>query len=672
MLPPTSQIYWGFPGYAIFWILFVIAFVLSARRLYVLLQLLHLGQEEHRLDNISDRIKSVLKEVALGRCSLRYATRQNLSGVGHAFMVWGFSLFIVGYVIFMGIGGGFGVSAVLPGSKLERAYFSVLDIVGLLVIIGIALAAIKRYLIRPSRLEESTKDSGALLPLLLTLMFTLIMFHYCIEGFGYAAYHVSGSWPPIGTAFARYVTGSGIPEGTLVKVYRIIWWLNYGLILVSIVHTFYTKHLHPLFAPANIFFKILKENTGILKPVRLEEGATFGASKIRDLTWKQLLDLYACTDCGRCQENCPAYLTGKPLSPWKVIKDLRNHLLSLPNKNGSEPAALVEEIIKSDEIWACTTCLGCQKICPVHIEHLHTIMELRRNQVLEQTRFPPEVRKVLRNLEIYGDPLGMGKARRLDWARELSGLLVEEGRSYEYLIFVGCGAAFFDRNQETVRILAKTLVDNGLSVGILGKEELCCGDPIRRIGNEFLFQQLALKNISLFRKYEFKKIITACPHCFNTLQFEYPDYGGDFEVIHHTQFLSRLLEEGKLTFANELKKRVVFHDPCYLGRYNSIYDPPRKVMDAIPGLVRVEMTRSREQTFCCGGGGGRFWMEERLGQNINQARLEQTLEERPEMIITACPFCASMFEDALSLKEGVPLQVLDIIQLVKEAGGLKP
>jgi len=670
MLSPVSETYWNIPGHVIFWVLFFIAFFLFARRVYLLFRLLRLGQRENRFDKIGHRIKLALFDVVLWWCSLKYIRRKEIDGIGHTFLLCGFGLFIIGYIIFIGLGDGFGLSRVLAGSKFEKAYFSILDIAGLLVIIALAWAVIKRYIVKPTRLEESTKEGGALLPLLFTLMFTLIVFHYCMEGFGYAAHKISGSWPPIGAAFAGFLTGTGVSEGTFAAVYKVIWWLNYAIILIFLVYAPYSKHLHPLFSPANIFFKSLDSNKGVLKPAKLEKAETFGASKIRDLTWKQLLELFACTDCGRCQENCPAYLTEKPLSPWKVNKDLRNHLLSLSGKNDPGTVELVEEIITSEEIWFCTTCLACQEICPVLNEHLHTIMELRRNQVLDHAQFPAELRKIFRNLEIYGDPLGMGKARRLDWARGLPDIQVEEGKSYDYLVFVGCGTAFFERNQETVRILIQILSDNGYSAGILGKEETCCGDLVRRMGNEFLFQQFALKNISLFSKYEFKNIITVCPHCFNTLKFEYPDFGGDFEVKHHTQLLSQLLEEGKLTFKNELGKKAVFHDPCYMGRYNSIYDPPRQVMDAVPGLNRVEMTRSRECSFCCGGGGGRFWMDERYGQNINQVRLEEALKEDPEMIITACPFCASMFEDALSLKEEkVPLQILDIIQLVKEAEG---
>jgi len=671
ILSPLNDTYWHIQGYYIFWMLFLVALIIFTNRMWILLNLIRQGKKEQRIDHITLRLKTVLVEVLLGWCNLKRIHQKKLSEIGHSFMVLGFGLFAVGYIIFIGFGAGFGLFTTPSGSLFEKICFTILDVAGILLLIEIIWAFIKRYILKPARLEESSKEGGGLLlPLVLGLMLSLIIFHYCIVGFGYSVNDISGSWPPIGASIAGFLHDSGLSKTMMVKVYNTIWWANYIVIISFILYAPYSKHLHPLFSPANIFFRSLNRNKGILRSAKLVESETFGAGTIKDLSWKQRLDLFACTDCGRCQEKCPAYLTGKPLSPWKVIKYLRINLLHQIKDKNSLNLELVENVVASEEAWACTSCLACQEICPVLNEHLHTIMELRRNQVLEHARFPTELRKIFRNTEIYGDPLGMGKARRLDWARGEADVRVKEGNSYDYLIFVGCGSAFFDRNQEPIKILIQLLQANGFSVGVLGKEELCCGDPIRRAGNEFLFQELVRKNISHFERFEFKNIVTACPHCYNTLKFEYPDFGGSFEVLHHTQLLHQLFEEGRLELKNKLNRKVVYHDPCYLGRYNGIYDSPRQLIDSIDGVERIEMKRSRENSFCCGGGGGRFWMEEKIGQNINQVRLEEVLEQSPEMIITACPFCASMFDDALSLKEEkLPIRVMDILQLIKEAGG---
>jgi Fe-S oxidoreductase len=556
------------------------------------------------------------------------------------------------------------------GSHFSGLVGHLVDFAGIFVMGSVFWAAGRRFIIRPSRIEPSMDAA-----LVLSWICLLMTVHFLQEGFEVILNQSHFGRPFVGSLIANVIGSAGIKESSQATAAHILFWLHIGLVLGFMNYIPYSKHLHLLASPFNVFFhshhstgKLTKIDFGVL-----EKKATLltGAGKVFDLTWKQLLDGYACTECGRCQENCPAHLTGKPLSPWKVIKDIRNHLLKLSGKNTPGDVELVENVIASDAIWSCTSCLACQEICPVLNEHFTTIMEMRRNQVLEHAQFPVELRKIFRNTEIYGDPLGMGKARRLDWARGLGDLQAEEGKSYDYLIFVGCGVAFFDRNQEAAKILYQLLTENGYSVGILGKEEICCGEPIRKAGNEFLFQKLVRKNIALFQKYTFKKIITVCPHCLNTLKFEYPDFEGKFEVLHHTQLLYTLLAEQKLSLKNQLDKKVVFHDPCYLGRYNSVYDAPRTVIDAIQGVNRVDSDRSKNRSFCCGGGGGRFWMEDRFGQNINKVRLEGLLEKGPEIIVTACPFCASMFEDALSLMEGVSVEVMDIMQLVKQAGGIQ-
>jgi Fe-S oxidoreductase/nitrate reductase gamma subunit len=628
------------------------------------------ARSENRFNSLWYRLKFTILRVLGQNCVLKDVTSQDRAGLNHFFLFWGFLVFSFSYIFLVGEGLSPNFTHNMLGSNVSRVVGYLVDAAGIIVLGSIIWAVRRRFIIKPDRIEPSLDAA-----LVLSWVFLLMVVFFLQEGFEVSLNQSPFGRPLGGFLVAQAITIAGIQESSQVTAAHVLFWLHIGLICSFLIYIPYSKHLHIFASPFNVFFHSLqprgKLTTIDFGALEKNEMLPTGAGKVSDLTWKQMLDLYACAECGRCQEMCPAYLTGKPLSPWKVIKDLRKHLLMLSHKEDPKTPELGRTLITSDELWACTTCYGCQGVCPVLNEHVSAITEIRRHQVLHNAQFPTELRKVFRNLEIYGDPLGMGKARRLDWARSLPDIVAEEGKRYDYLLFVGCTAAFIDHNQESVRILAQLLLNSGYSVGILGKEEICCGDPFRRLGNELAFQRIARKNISVFGKYSFENIITACPHCFNTLKYEYPDCGGVFEVVHHTELLARLLEEKKLTLENELTKRVVYHDPCYLGRYNSIYDAPRKTLDAIEGLQRLEMARSGEQSFCCGGGGGCYWMEERTGENINQVRLEEALNESPDMIVTACPFCASMFDDALSLQEEeMPVQHLDIIQLVKEAGGI--
>jgi len=656
--------------------LFLISVLVATGCAFLLSALRHLrrfawARSENRFDNLWYRLKFTAVR-GLGQvCVLKDVTFQDRAGINHFLLFWGFVTFSFSYIFLIGEGLSSGFAQDVLGTTSSSVLGHVVDTAGIIVLGAIIWAVARRFIAKPDRVEASLDAA-----LVLCWIFILMVAFFLQEGFEISLNQSPFGRPYAGALISGVINSAGISSSSQATAAQILFWLHIGLICSFLIYIPYSKHLHLFASPFNVFFHSHKPAGRLTKvdfgDLGKDEPRYMGAGKVTDLTWKQMLDLYACAECGRCQEMCPAYLTGKPLSPWKVIKDLRKHLLTLSQEKGREETSkLGKEIVTPDELWACTTCFGCQGICPVLNEHVSTIMEIRRYQVLHNAQFPNELRKVFRNLELYGDPLGMGKVRRLDWARSLPDIVAEEGRRYDYLLFVGCTNTFIDHNQESMRILAKMLLNTGYSVAILGKEEICCGDPLRRLGNEFAFQKIALKNIALLRKYKFDNIITSCPHCFNTLKYEYPDFGGEFKVLHHTEFLNQLFEEGKLTFTNELNKKVVFHDPCYLGRYNAIYDAPRHVIDAIPGLHRIEMTRSRDQTFCCGGGGGRFWMEERLGQNINQVRLEQALQEDSEVIVTACPFCASMFDDALSLHEEMTtVQHLDIVQLVKEAGGM--
>ena len=417
----------------------------------------------------------------------------------------------------------------------------------------------------------------------------------------------------------------------------------------------------------------------MLAPITdFETRETYGVANIPEFTWKQLLDLDACTRCGRCQDRCPAYLTEKPLTPKKLIQDLKNHLqkerpMLLGNGNGKEARALTPimgNAITDDELWSCTSCMSCMEQCPVFIEQVPKVVDLRRYLVMMESSFPPEVAGVFKNMEVNSNPWGIGLAKRGDWAKALGVKILSESedKDIDVLYYVGCSGSFDDRNKKVAASFVQILQAAGVRFGILGAEEKCCGDSARRMGNEYLFQQLAQENIAAMQQYGVKTVVTTCPHGYNIIKNEYPQLGGVFQVYHHTEFIARLVAEGRLKLTNTINQKLTFHDSCYLGRYNSIYDQPRKVMATIPGITLHEMDRNRERSFCCGAGGGRMWMEEHLGTRINHSRFEDAVKTKADMIGTACPFCLTMLEDATKDKEmEESIRVRDVAELVLES-----
>jgi Fe-S oxidoreductase len=481
-----------------------------------------------------------------------------------------------------------------------------------------------------------------------------------------------------------------LSESSLAVWYSFFWWVHTLIILGFLVYIPFSKHLHILSAIPNIFFRRFK-SIGELSKINLEDESveTYGVSKIEEFTWKQLLDLYACTECGRCSENCPAALTGKPLSPKEMIHNLKKHLLAkgkiltdtkvnparLADASGvaQEKCAAIElkkaligDICLTDEIWSCTTCGNCMEHCPVFIEHIPKLVDMRRHLVLMESNFSPEIQNVLRNWETNSNPWGLAFASRGDWIKELDVQTLAENPKVEYLFYVGCAGSFDARAKKVTTAIVKLLKQAGVSFSTLGAEEKCCGETTRRIGNEYLFQSMATELTEIINGYGVKKIITTCPHCYNCLKNEYPQFGGNWEVLHHSELLFQLLNEGKLKPRKRLDKRLTFHDSCYLGRYNNIYDEPRKILKLIPGLRLKEMERCRNKSFCCGAGGGRMWMEETLGhQKINEARADQALAQDPEIVGVCCPYCATMLEDGLKARSKEDaVKVLDIAELL--------
>jgi Fe-S oxidoreductase len=442
----------------------------------------------------------------------------------------------------------------------------------------------------------------------------------------------------------------------------------------------YSKHVHILTSVPNVFLSSLKPK-GALTPIDLEAAGVekFGASDVEDLTWKQLLDGFTCTECGRCSDACPANMTGKLLSPKKIMTDIRHRvaekgpLLLNGDKSDSVKAGelipldntLLHHYITSEELYACTTCMACMQECPVNNEHIPAIVELRRSLVLMVSDFPQEVQVVFKNLETNFSPWAFPASARADWAEGMNIPQMSQAQDAEILFWVGCAGAFDARYTKVTQAFATLMKKAGINFAILGTEEKCTGDSARRIGNEYLAQMLMKDNIATLNGYHVKKIVTTCPHCFNTLKNEYPQFGGNYEVVHHTEFLLHLIKEGKLKITKGEAAKLTFHDSCYLGRYNDIYDQPRKIFETIPDLQTAEMKRSKSKGFCCGAGGGRMWMEESADKRVNVKRTEEALALKPDIIGTACPFCMTMLEDGLKEKEATDVvKVRDLAEIV--------
>ena len=670
-MSPVSATYWGIPGTIIFWALFAIAFGVFLRRSYFLYRLLRLGKPERRSDRIGQRAIFMLSVVSSQWCALKTVGFTDLAGLGHALMFWGFGFFLIGYVIIFGVSGGLGLS--LPPA-FEALYRSILDIAALLVIAAVIVAVIKRYIVKPKRLEreESLKEK-MIMVLLFTAMIVLMALHYGAEGLKYSAYNISPA-PIIGGLLANSLTSAGKSPATLSATYTAFWWINYVMLLGALVYAPHSEHLHPLFSPANMFFRPLGP-IGALEPVSAEETENFGVSKLQDFTWKQLLDLYACTWCGRCHAACPAQLSGKSLSPREIILNLKEHLLEqgpgLLNGKAEPSSKLIGDVVTEDSLWACTTCGACVEACAVKVEHVRRIMDLRRNLVLTQNKMPETAQLMLRNMQSRGHPWAGIQSLRLrgDWTDGLDVKVLADGDTADTLFWVGCTGALVERNVKATISMTRVLKTAGVDFAVLGEAETCCGDPARRAGYEFQFQMMAEQNIENFKSHNIKEIVTSCPHCYNTLKNEYPQYGGDFKVVHYTQFIGKLIAQGKLKLANGLNSKITYHDPCYLGRYNGVYQEPRQILQSIPQTNLVEMARTRNKAFCCGGGGGHMWIEEQSGTTkINQMRLDDALKTGAEQVVTACPYCLQMFEEGIEHK-GIKgaLKVQDLVEIVEAA-----
>ncbi|HLH22612.1 MAG TPA: heterodisulfide reductase-related iron-sulfur binding cluster [Chloroflexota bacterium] len=657
---------------ALIWVLTlgaVALFAISARRL---VRLLAAGRPENRLDQPGQRLQTLLVDV-FGQ---RRLLERPYSGILHVLIFWGFVVTVLGSAehLLHGLIPGFLDWPVIGGWGVYR--FSQ-DLFSWLVLVGVVMAVYQRVVMRPPRLSLNL-DGMVILGLIALLMVSnLLIFGARII----LAPAAADAWMPASQLVARAMLG--LPAPAVEALYRVGWWVHVTVLLGFLVYLPQSKHLHIITAAPNSYLRSVKPK-GQLPTIdiekALENDEPVGVSKIEQFTWKDLLDTITCTECGRCQAECPASISGKELSPKYLVLNLKDHLLhdeadrllgKAPAANGATdhaPKEMVGDVIHDQVLWDCVTCRACMDACPVFIEHVPKIVDMRRHLVMEASRILPEWQKMLDNVEASGNPWRFPRAQRADWAKANGIPTLAERPDAEYLFWVGCAGSYDERNVKVSIALARLLERAGVAFAILGTEETCCGDPVRRVGNEYLFQLQAQQNVETLNGHQVRKIVTACPHCFNTVGTEYRAFGGDYEVVHHVQLLQQLVAEGRLKPEERLDASVAYHDPCYIGRYHDIYDQPREALKAIPGVELREMERHRERAMCCGAGGGHAFCEERTGRRINHIRLEQALDVQPERVATACPYCLMMFEDATRAKDVTEtLPVADVAEMLERS-----
>jgi Fe-S oxidoreductase len=715
-------------------LLTVITVAVAGRRVLWLVQLIRSGAAAPgRGTPAADRVANDAGEVLGQRRLLKWS----VPGLAHFFTFWGF------VILNLTILEAYGALLInrdfhIPLVGRWQVLGFVEDLMAIAVLVGLATFAVLRIRNAPERRKRDSRFYGShtgpawvILGMITLVIVTLLLLRGAQLNAGEFPYGRS-KW-----TFASYLVAKALGTGDYNRGLATFFLLaQLAVVLAFLIIVTYSKHLHIATAPINVYFKRLPKALGPLLPItdrdgktidfmdveNLSEDTVFGKGKIEDFTWKGYLDFATCTECGRCQSQCPAWNTGKPLSPKLVIMDLRDHLFAkapylLGGKSLAEDAqpaftdsehghhvpeagyprvqgTSVEQalrplvgdaasfgVIDPDVLWSCTTCGACVEQCPVDIEHIDHIVDMRRYQVLIESSFPSEAGSMLRNLENKGNPWGLPTKQREDWANEVSFEVrrVSPGEpmpsEVEYLFWVGCAGALEDRSKKVTKAFAELLNIAGVEFAILGANETCTGDSARRLGNEFVFQMLAAENVQTLNSIERThplKIVATCPHCFNTIANEYPQLGGHYEVVHHTQLLGKLVAEGRLTPVQPVDKNVTYHDPCYLGRHNKVYTPPREVLGAIPALKSQEMHRCKDRGFCCGAGGARFWMEEKIGKRINVERTEEALGLDPDLISTACPFCMVMLSDAVTAKKAdgtakEHVQVLDVAQILHQS-----
>jgi Fe-S oxidoreductase len=711
-----------------------IAFAIAGRRVLFLYRLARSGQPApERLavakKDVGEDVRDQVVEVLGQRRLLKWTG----PGLAHFFVMWAFFILLTVYIEAYGALL-FGLDFHIPVVGTWAVLGFLQDFIAVAALFGLIAFAIIRIKESPKRLDRASRFKGSHLGgawLILLMIFNVIWTMFLFRGAGAA----TGNLPYGDAAFASQAVGrllDGLGQGTNEGIESVGLLLHIGVMLAFLVIVLNSKHLHIFLAPVNVMFKRRPDGLGPAQPMMsngqvldFEEADpdedVFGRGKVEDFTWKGFLDFATCTECGRCQSQCPAWHTDKPLSPKLLITDLRDHALAkapyiLAGASGADgggggggasggggadgadggsgangaraklPADVLKEaerplvggpevdgVIHPDVLWSCTNCGACVEQCPVDIEHIDHILDMRRYQVMIESSFPSEAGVMLKNLENKGNPWGMSEMKRADWIGELDfEVPVVEDKlpeDVEYLFWVGCAGALEDRAKRTTKAIAELLHIAGVSFAVLGPMEACTGDPARRLGMEFVYQMLAQQNVETLNDAGVRKIVASCPHCFNTLSREYPQIGGHYEVVHHTQLLARLVDEGRLTPITPIEENITYHDPCFLGRHNKVYRQPRDIMAKVPGVTTQEMHRCKDRGFCCGAGGARMWMEERIGKRINTERVDEALQTDPDTVSTACPFCLVMLGDAINEKKNSgaakeSLEVVDVAQLL--------
>ncbi|MCS6936891.1 MAG: heterodisulfide reductase-related iron-sulfur binding cluster [Candidatus Bipolaricaulota bacterium] len=704
----TRKVFWNISplGELIFYLLALVAIVIFAYGIYRHIKRILQGKRvAFTVRPFWAKLGAALGSIAANRTILRHDPS---AGVMHLLIMWGFIVLFIGTVIvtieydlfqkILGQKHGFWVGPFFLGYEL------VLDTLGALFIVGLIWALVRRYGLKPPQLSWKPLDLA--LPVwLLGIGIT----GFLVEGLRLAATAQTQElgydprWSPVGFVISQWV--QGLPVEALRAWHLAFWWVHGVLALGWIAYLPYApKVMHLLTAGVNLFFQEMRAR-GRLEVLDVEgafeRNEVLGFQTLKDLSRKDFLDLASCTECGRCEANCPAHLSGKILSPKEIILELREHaneeIATWPFRRpagagGDGFKKIIGYSIKPEEIWACTTCMACVEVCPVFIDPLNKILELRRNEVMIQDTYPKGFTDVFKGMDGRGNPWDMPSSERLAWMKGLNvpvaasfasspdsppALGEGSGERFEYLFFVGCAASFDPRTQKIARSVVKILQHAQIKFAVLGEEEGCTGDPARRIGHEYIFQILAKQNIETLQSYNVKKILTICPHCFNSFKNEYPALGGQYEVIHHTELIEQLLRDGRLKLKKEIPATIAYHDSCYLGRYNRIFDAPRNILKKIPGVKLVEMERRRERGMCCGAGGGLMWLEEEPGKRVNELRVQQAQAalnshrgngepSRRKLVASACPFCMIMLEDGIKAKNA-EFENQDIAELIAEA-----
>jgi Fe-S oxidoreductase len=670
-MAPSTEL----PGNIFFYLLFVgfVAFFLWA--VYLRLRVILRGKMVVRWDQFPKRLVTALGLVG---GNWRVATRRRywISGMAHTMIFWGFITLQVRTLNFLldGVHKDASLQSLLGG--VYTGYRPVMDLFDVVVIVGVGIAAFQRIVLRPPR-HTLNMDAWIILGLIDFLMITDVMgnsFEIALDRGGkdylsFFAFGVANLWDRVGL------------QGSAAEALHTAFWYAHLIdFLVFLCFLPFSKHSHVISVFPNVFTRTL-QRTGVLQPMPdLETLEVFGAARVKDFTWKQMLDFYTCTECGRCEINCPAFLTGKALSPKKIMHDLRRtvqmHVAPafFPQKLRSVPLdGEMNETIEHvgfDPVWDCVTCGACQEQCPVFIEHISEIMEMRRFLVMNEANMPELAAATLMQLEQRGHPWRGTTLTRTSWMEDMGVEIPRFDGRQEYLYWVGCSGALVERNLPVTQAVARLFMQAGVSFGVLGEEESCSGDPARRLGNEYLFQMQAQQTIETFNSKGVKKIVTNCPHCFNTFKNEYSQLDGHYEVVHHSELLAQLVKEGRLKPKDGLAQKVTYHDSCYLGRHNGVLEAPREIISSLPGAELVEMPRNRRTGFCCGAGGSHMWLEESKGKRINNERSEEAQATGAQVVATACPFCIQMFEDgvpAVEPDETKRMRVLDVAEVLESA-----